>query len=135
MEPVSRELLRRAVRRTVHQHCLLRLEGDFAATHTNLTSEIDSVRAAHPRAALPDAELESWIAEDETEFDRAMLISDLVARRVQRTAAPVVERAAAPVVVALPREPVERRPARTAPSISTLLDDMFAQERTAVAAH
>jgi hypothetical protein len=135
MEPTSRDQLRRAVRRAVHHACWQRLEGDHEHIHADPTAEIAEARAACPVPEVTDDEVRRWITEDETEFDRAILISDLVARRVQRTAAPPAPTPAPvrvePVTItaAAAREIVVRAPVRTAPSITALLDDMLAQQR------
>lgn len=137
MEPNSRDTLRRAVRRAVHQACWRRLEGDHGRGEAESFREIDHLRAEHPEAHVSDDDIRAWIAEDEGDFDRAILISDLVARRVQRTAEPEAAPAPTPVAareevpVRAAREAVVRAPVRTAPSITALLDDMFAQQRSA----
>lgn len=136
METNPREVLRRAVRRAVHRACWRSLEGDSAPTQSDLATEITRARAEHGDAGpISEVEVQSWITEDETEFDRAMLISDLVARRVHRTVAPVAVEEEIPVVPVSP-EPViaARPPTRTSPSIADLLDDMFSQQRTVAAA-
>jgi hypothetical protein len=134
MEPNSRECLRRAVRRAVHQACWRRLDGDHALIHADPSAEIAAARAAHHAIDVTDEDVRIWIAEDEAEFDRAILISDLVARRVLRTAAPAGMVAPAPRVEPTPsaaRDVDVRTPVRTAPSITALLDDMLAQQRVA----
>ena len=137
MEPTSREHLRRAVRRAVHHACWQRLEGDHEHINANPHEEIAQARAASSAADVTDEDVRAWIMEDEAEFDRAILISDLVARRVQRTAeAPPPPSASAPVraettAKAPAPEIVVRAPVRSAPSISALLDDMLAQRRAA----
>jgi hypothetical protein len=132
METNSREVLRRAVRRAVHRACWRRLEGEAESTPAELAVEITQVRVEHA-VAVAEVEVQSWITEDEGEFDRAMLISDLVARRVQRCAAPAA--AAAPAAIVEPeREIVARPPVRSSPSIADLLDDMFSQQQSATAA-
>ena len=133
METNSREVLRRAVRRAVHRACWRRLEGEAESTPAELAVEITQVRVEHA-VAVAEVEVQSWITEDEGEFDRAMLISDLVARRVQRCAAPAAAAAAPAAIVEPEREIVARPPVRSSPSIADLLDDMFSQQQSATAA-
>ncbi len=131
MEPSSRDCLRRAVRRAVHHACWRRLEGDHAKIHADAGPDIAAARTEFAEATVTDDDVRQWIADDEADFDRAILISDLVARRVARTAepAPALERVAKPAAAARQATPeiALPRPVRTAPSITALLDDMFAQ--------
>lgn len=143
MESNSRDCLRRDVRRAVHQACWRRLEGDQSADSQDGFKAVAEIRAAYAGADVSDEEIRRWVAEDEADFDRAILISDLVARRVMRAApAPAAATAATPVAANAParanapaaagaRPADAPRPVRTAPSISTLLDDMFAQRNAA----
>jgi hypothetical protein len=134
METNSREVLRRAVRRAVHRACWRRLEGDTESTHTERTVDLAQVRAENA-GAVAEVEMQSWIAEDEAEFDRAMLISDLVARRVQRSAAPAPIPALVPAGIVEPEREIIARPSgRASPSITDLLDDMFSQQQALAAA-
>lgn len=133
MEITARDRLRRDVRRVVHQTCLRHFERDPAGTPARGDYPLDAVEAARVEAAVSTEDLQQWIAEDEAEFERALLLSDLVARRINGTtitAAPAATATAAvtPVRAApAPDDTTAARPARTAPSITALLDDMFAQ--------
>jgi hypothetical protein len=133
MELTARDRLRRDVRRVVHQTCLRHFERDAAGTPDLRDYALDAMEAARDAAAVSQADMQQWIAEDEADFERALLLSDLVARRISATtitAAPsaTATTAVAPVQTASPaEEAAASRPVRSAPSITALLDDMFAQ--------
>ncbi len=131
MEANARDLLRRGVRAAVYRACWRRLEGDEAGAQDLLSCELPAVRSSASAAAAADDELvRSWLDEDTADFDRAVLISDLVARRAASTGMPAAS--AAPVVpVNKPASTTSERPVRgtSSPAIADLLDGMLAQER------
>jgi len=128
MESTDRDRLRRETRRVVHQTYLRHFERDPMGTPARKDYDLSRIRAECSASLITDEELNHWIDEDEHEFQRALLISDLVARRVGTRTEPAP--AKAPVTVEpLPAAPP--RPARTEPSIADLLDDMFAQRKPA----
>jgi hypothetical protein len=128
MDVSARDRLRRDIRRAVHQACLHRFERDRVVAPLETELDLESLCAAHAEAAVAEEEIRHWVAEDEEEFEHALLISDLVARRVGRT-----NPQTGPTPALAAEEPgpktaaANARPARQAPSIATLLDDMFAQ--------
>jgi len=124
MESQSRESRRRELRASVFRICLKR---DPAETALNGLPET-RIEEALVSAGLSadDEEARRWYEEDLADFSRAVLVSDLVARRMgepsrrerpsrrARSAAPVGARA------------VGRK---GTPSVADLLDGMLAQEK------
>jgi hypothetical protein len=135
MEPNARDILRRGVRAAVYRACWRRLEGDESGAQALLSCELPAALSNSGDAGTVDDELvRSWLDEDTADFDRAVLISDLVARRsgggvaASPGAAPALAAAPARAASAAP-EPPARRP--RSPAIADLLDGMFEQERRA----
>lgn len=125
MEPTVREKLRQALRTAVHRACWHRREGDAAGAEVMLASETDAVLAAAGVVETGADEIVRWREEDAADFDHAMLIGELVSRRL----APQV---AAPAPAEILPRPLARPPrarAGVAPEIADMLDEMLAQER------
>lgn len=128
MESTARDRLRRDVRRVVHHTCLRHFEHDQSSVPTRAEYDLEAPRAACTDTTITDDEVSRWIEEEEAEFQRAVLISELVARRVGSRSTTASTKAAA--VLEAPAAPAAR-PARSEPSITALLDDMFAQRAPA----
>lgn len=128
MESTARDRLRRDVRRVVHRTCLRHFEHDQSSVPTRTEYDLEASRAACTDATITDDEVSRWIEEEEAEFQRALLISELVARRVGSRSTTAPTKAAA--VLETPAA-AATRPARSEPSITALLDDMFAQRAPA----
>ena len=129
MENIAREKLRKEVRAVVHRACWRRLEGDSTAADDQLSGDLASVLAIAEAAQPDEIELQRWRCEDEADFERGVLISELVARRMERM--PRVAAAAGSNTV--PSRDAEESTApsvRAGPaSIADMLDGMLAQER------
>jgi len=92
-----------------------------------LDSGLARLLSAEPAADIEEPVVREWIEAEEAEFDRAILISDLIVSRIGR--APQ-EQAAAKSVSAAPPAPSRSRPAASgAPVIADMLDDMLSQQK------
>jgi len=127
METTARDRMRRGVRAAVYRACWRRLEGDEPGAQALLSCEVPAALAQSEGGAVDDELVRAWLDEDAADFDRAVLISDLVARRTTF----VSPLASMPQPVRAPEPVRERhaRPAAGAPAIADLLDGMLAQER------
>lgn len=136
MEITARDHVRRGVRAAVYRSCWRRLEGDESGAQSMLSCEVPAALAfGNDAGALDDELVRAWLDEDTADFDRAVLISDLVARRAGAVAMPVAvpqARTSEPAPV-----PLSTRPSRAnagPPAIADLLEGMLAQERRVRAA-
>lgn len=142
MEPNARELVRRGVRAAVYRSCWRRLEGDEPGAQALLSCELPVVLADSKQPVAIDDELvRTWLVEDMADFDRAVLVSDLVARRTAGPQAQAPDKAAAmmsrsPVITEVQAGVAADAPVRKSgsPAIADLLDGMLAQERRVRAA-
>lgn len=138
MESTSLEKLRRSVRLAVHRACRRRQEEGDAGWRAGCAEILSLAGAA---GASQEARLPQWIADDEADFDRAVLISDLVAARLARQApsaafiysppagaAPSTE-APAPGSGTAASSSGGTRAAGSSPAIADLLDQMLAAQR------
>ena len=129
----THDRLRRAVRAAVYHACWRRLDGDDAAAEAVLAAEVPAALAASAEPMSMDDEIvRAWLDEDMADFDRAVLISDLVTRRTAPAAASALH-----TKTPRPhhREPdPARRPAGSPPAIADLLEGMLVQDRKARAA-
>lgn len=126
MESPPREKQRREVRASVHRICLR--WDDAAELVRNGLSEAQTVEAL-VSAGVPadDVEARRWCADDLASFGQALLVTELVSRRIGSVG---------PEKKSLrrsrPEEPVAAGtvPRRSGtPSVADLLDGMLAQER------
>lgn len=133
MESPALASLRREVRQLVHRTCRQRWEGDAAAAQEALDSEIARLLARQAGDGVDEATVRGWVAADEADFDRAVLISDLVASRIGAAGA-TTKPSVAGATVAPPATPAaaparSRPPAGTVPGIADMLDDMLTQQK------
>lgn len=126
MEITARDRMRRGVRAAVYRACWRRLEGDEPGAQALLACEVPAALAHEGASGADEALVRTWLEEDTADFDRAVLISDLIARRSPVVAAPS---AAQPVRSAAPAVELAARPPERPPAIADLLDGMLAQER------
>lgn len=134
MDHQTRDRLRRGVRAAVYHACWRRLDGDEAGAQAILDCEVPAALAQAGEGAMDEAEVRIWVDEDTADFDRAVLISDLVARRGRiATSQPAMTSAAASVYARpAPRVVEDTPPARISgevPAIADLLEGMLTQER------
>jgi hypothetical protein len=131
MEITARDRVRRGVRAAVYRSCWRRLDGDEPGARAVLACEVPAALAHGGEGGAVDDELvRAWLDEDAADFDRAVLISDLVARRagaVRGPAATSFAGTSGPASATPSTKPA--RPASGAPAIADLLDGMLAQER------
>ncbi len=127
----SADTLRRKVRLAVHGVCMRQHQRD--TTGPDLEGALAELFAREGAERPAEDVLQRWLDEDQADFDRAVLISQLVSqseRRVviQPIAAPVAERAREPARAE--PAPAPQRPSRGSgsPSVTDLLDGMFAQQ-------
>ncbi len=136
MSPHTHDRIRSGVRAAVYHACWRRLDGDDEAADAILAAEVPAALAesAEPMS-IDDASVRAWLTEDRADFERAVLISDLVTRRAGRFAAPAADAMPAPGPRLLQEEPERpRRAADNPPAIADLLEGMLIQERKARAA-
>lgn len=126
MELTAREKLRRDVRAVVHRACWRRFEGDETAAQSILAGELPPILTDAASDESATDTLRRWLDEDEADFAQALVISDLVARRMNRPAAaftPASQTAPLPATRS-------RLGGGASPSVADLLDDMFSQQKT-----
>ena len=93
METTARDRVRRGVRAAVYRACWRRLEGDETGAQAVLACEVPA--ALSHGGEVDDELVRGWLDEDAADFDRAVLISELVARRAGAAGAvPAAPRAA-----------------------------------------
>lgn len=135
MHPLSRDQIRRGVRAAVYRACWRRLDGDEAGAQAVLACEVPAALAPEGEApGVDDAIVQGWLQEDMADFDRAVLISELVARRTPAPAAAQTPAHARAPARAMPApadrdEDLPRPVPGSVPAIADLLDGMLAQER------
>jgi len=126
--------LRRQVRSVVHRVCMQRHRGEVDAP--DLEAELSDLFAHEGLERPADDELSRWLDEDHADFDRAVLVSELISESERRPASEVIS---VPVPVPVtqrtpePARPAVEQPTRPArlngaPSVADLLDGMFAQQ-------
>jgi len=128
MESRALVSLRREVRHLVHRTCRQRLEGDETGAKKALDSGVARLLSAEPAADIEEPDVREWIEAEEAEFDRAILISDLIVSRIGQDTRQ--EQASSKSVPAASPTPSRSRPAATgAPVIADMLDDMLSQQK------
>jgi hypothetical protein len=122
--------LRREVRHLVYRTCRQRLEGDETGAQQALDSGLANLLAAETVVVAKEPAVREWVEAEEAEFDRALLISDLVASRLGRDARRENARAKASRAAPPPPASAQPRPASAGvPGIADMLDDMLSQQR------
>ena len=139
MQLSPREKLRHDVRAVVHRACWRRVEGDAPGAHAQLDTELAQLIEAAGETAPESSVVREWVGNDREDFERGLLIGDIVARRL-RQAAPVAA-GPAPAAFAAPASAPAAAPSTSevpgrlrrteAPGIADLLDDMLDQDRRA----
>ncbi len=126
MESRSRDVQRREVRASVFRICLRGEDAAKIAARGLTEAQVTEVLVS--AGMSPDnEEARGWYEEDLADFSRAVLVSELVSRRVGEPA-----RKAAPTRRSQRRSAPESRSAgKGAPSVADLLDGMLAQEKKA----
>jgi hypothetical protein len=132
MHPPARDCLRTTIRRIVHRACWRRHDGDEAGAVATRDAELDAFLNTLDGPTLPSTTLQNWIEQDEAEFEHAILISDLVARRMSRAAGdlgPPIPDSLRLVPSPRMEDPVPPRPRREhVPAVADLLDEMLSQQ-------
>jgi hypothetical protein len=124
MDSRSREIQRREVRASVFRICLR--AQDMASVAAKGLTDSQVAEALVSAGLSPDQEEgRAWIEEDLADFGRAVLVSELVSRRVGESAAkkPSARRSRSRGT------PESGRTRSTTPSVADLLDGMLAQEK------
>jgi hypothetical protein len=128
MESRALVSLRREVRHLVHRTCRQRLDGDETGAQKALDSGLANLLSAEPTANVEEPAVREWVAAEEAEFDRALLISDLVVSRMGR--AERQEKTTVKASQVIHPAPAHSRPAATgSPIIADMLDDMLSQQK------
>jgi len=128
MESRALVSLRREVRHLVHRTCRQRLEGDEMGAKEALDSGLTKLLSAEPAADIEEPVVREWIEAEEAEFDRAILISDLIVSRIGQNAPQ--KQTSSKSASAASTAPSSPRPAATgAPVIADMLDDMLSQQK------
>lgn len=130
METTARDRMRRGVRAAVYRACWRRLEGDEPGAQALLACEVPAVLSHEGPSGVDDELVRAWLDEDTADFDRAVLISELITRRGAGVV-PSPPRVAAvrTQASASPDERASRTASAASPAIADLLDGMLAQER------
>lgn len=137
MDYFVRDRVRRGVRAAVYRACWRRLEGDEPGAEALLACELPAALSQAVESDAPDdALVRAWVDEDAADFDRAVLIRDLVARQATPAVAPAAAAQPGRIPFAPRRsapepmpEPVHPGATAGSPAIADLLEGMLAQDR------